>query len=107
MSKKRSKNDNNSLARYWQSHIDKWGNSGLSQSEYCRQNNISRDRFTYWKIKFKRKNLPLEIVQVSHVSHVMPKTDLKLNIGADIQIVIPEDFSQVTLEMVLKTLKVL
>ena len=46
----------------------------------------------------KPKNLPVEFVQVSHVSQVMYKADLKLNIGAGVQIEIPDGFSQVTLE---------
>ena len=101
------KENGESLARYWQSHIDQWLNSGLTQSEYCRQKELSRDRFAYWKTKFKKKNLPVEFVQVSHVSEVMHKADLKLNIGTGVQIEIPDGFSQVTLEQVLKTLKVL
>lgn len=96
-----------SLSKYWKSHIDQWSDSGLSQIEYCRQKELSRYKFTYWKTKFKKKNLPLEFVQVSQVSQIMHRTDLKLNIDPDVQIEIPDGFSQVTLEQVLKTLKVL
>ncbi len=96
-----------SLASYWKPHIDQWSDSGLSQTEYCRQNELSRYKFTYWKTKFKKKNLPVEFVQVSHASQVIHRTGLKLNIGAGVQIEIPDGFSQVTLEQVLKTLKVL
>ena len=96
-----------SLVRYWKSHIDQWSNSGLTQTEYCRQKELSRHKFTYWKIKFKEKHLPVKFVHVPHVSQVKPEAGLKLNIGADVQIEIPDGFSQVTLEQVLKTLKVL
>lgn len=95
------------LGKYWKSHIDQWSNSGLSQTEYCRQNELSRHKFTYWKIKFKEKHLPVEFVQVPSVSQVMSGEGLKLNIGAGLQIEIPDGFSQATLEKVLKTLKVL
>ena len=95
------------LARYWKSHIDMWLSSGLSQSEYCRQKELSRDRFAYWKTKLKKKNLPVEFVQVSNASQLKPGADLKLNIVPGLQIEIPDGFSQVTLEKVLKTLKVL
>ena len=104
---KTTKEKNKTLTKYWKSHIDQWLNSGLTQSEYCRQKELSRDRFAYWKTKFKKKNLPVEFVQVSHASQIMHRTGLKLNIGAGVQIEIPEGFSQVTLEQVLKTLKVL
>jgi len=100
-----SKENGEYLARYWKSHIDKWSDSGLTQTEYCRQNKISRDRFTYWKTKFKKNNFPVDFVQVSEVSQVMRTADLKLNIGGGLQIEIPENFSQVTLEQVLKILE--
>lgn len=35
----------------WQTHIQAWKKSGLSQTEYCRQNNISLSSFTNWKSK--------------------------------------------------------
>jgi len=100
-----SKENGESLAIYWKTHIEKWSDSGLTQTKYCKQNKISRDRFTYWKRKFKKKDLPVEFVRVSHVSQVMRTADLKLNIGADLQIEIPEGFSQVTLEQILKVLE--
>jgi hypothetical protein len=35
--------------QYWQSAIQKWTASGLSQAEFCRQNNIKPRRFYAWK----------------------------------------------------------
>lgn len=95
------------LGKYWKSHIDQWSNSGLSQTEYCRQNELSRHKFTYWKIKFKKDHRPVKFVQVPPGPQVLSGAGLKLNIGAGLQIEIPNGFSQATLEQVLKTLKVL
>ncbi len=106
MSNTRQENSE-SLSKYWKSHIDQWSDSGLTQTEYCQQNDLSRYKFTYWKSKSKKKNLPVEFVQVSHASQIMHRTGLKLNIDPCVQIEIPDGFSQVTLEQVLKTLKVL
>lgn len=96
-----------SPCKYWRAHIDQWSGSGLSQTEYCRQKDLSRYKFTYWKTKFKKKNLSVEFVQVSQISQIIHRTGLKLNINSNVQIEIPDGFSQVTLEQVLKTLKVL
>ena len=94
------------LGKFWHYHIEQWSSSGLTQTEYCKRNHLSRDRFTYWKMKFKRKNLPVEFVQIPDAM-VFNQTGLKLNIGPGLQIEIPDGFSTNTLEQVLKTLRAL
>lgn len=92
------------LARFWKTHIDQWATSGLTQTEYCRQNEISRDRFTYWKTKFKKQNSSVEFVRLPVPIRVDP-VGLKLNIGQGLQIEIPDGFKKETLEQVLSVLK--
>ena len=92
---------------FWKTHLEQWSESSISQREYCRQHDLIAHRFTYWKTKFKRKNFPVEFVQVSPEPMRIEPSDLKLNIGPTLQIEIPDGFSQVTLERVLATLKVL
>lgn len=101
---KSRKETNDELSRFWRSHIDLWATSGLTQTEYCRRNEISRDRFTYWKRKFKRCNLPVEFVQLPMPIHIH-STGLKLNLGQGFQIEIPDGFTSETLEQVLITLR--
>jgi len=36
---------------YWRSHVSNWEESGLSQTEYCRRNNIPFSSFGNWKTK--------------------------------------------------------
>ena len=92
------------LSKLWNKHLEKWELSGLSQNEYCRRNDLRPNQFTYWKCKLKKQT------QTRIVPVPMPLTcaspGLKLNIGLDLQIEIPDDFSQVTLERVLTTLKI-
>jgi hypothetical protein len=38
---------------YWQSHIEGWQHSGLSQHEYCRQHYLSLSSFGYWRSRLK------------------------------------------------------
>ena len=35
----------------WPQHFERWRQSGLTQSEYCRQVGLSRHRFKYWRRK--------------------------------------------------------
>jgi hypothetical protein len=36
---------------YWHNHIDNWLSSGLSQTKYCEQENISFASFSWWRTK--------------------------------------------------------
>ena len=86
----------------WQHHIEKWKASGLSQAEYCRKNDLRSRAFGYWKRKLEKQNLP-ELVEVP-VS-LGTAGVLKLNIGHQFQIEIPDGFSSSTLGQILLTLK--
>jgi len=44
-----------SRATYWQKHISQWSGSGLTQAEYCRQNNLSAAAFHWWKGHLRKK----------------------------------------------------
>lgn len=88
--------------KVWQHHIEKWKVSGLNQAEYCRKNDLRSRGFGYWKRKLEKQNLP-ELVEVP-VSLGVPGV-LKLNIGHQFQIEIPDGFSSATLGQVLFTLK--
>ena len=43
--------------QFWLSHMESWTPSGLSQAEYCRQNDLNIARFRYWKRRFSMKKL--------------------------------------------------
>ena len=36
---------------FWENHLEAWNNSGLSQAEYCRRNNIRVKAFGYHKAR--------------------------------------------------------
>jgi hypothetical protein len=36
---------------FWRKHVQQWLNSGLSQTQYCRENKLSIGSFGHWKIK--------------------------------------------------------
>lgn len=38
-------------AQYWRGIIAKWGGSGLTQTEFCRQRRLSLPAFRWWKWK--------------------------------------------------------
>ncbi len=89
--------------RYWQRYIDQWSQSGLSQAAYCREHKLKIKSFTYFKSRLKKKNLPVQFVQVP-VEPVRVASFVKLNVGSSFQIEIPDGFSQNTLTQVLQVL---
>ena len=34
---------------YWKQQIEQWQQTGLSQAEYCRRNNLKHHQLVYWK----------------------------------------------------------
>lgn len=108
----KEQNPNQKRRCFWRSHVDAWPLSGLTQVDYCRQNDLKSHRFTYWKGKFHREALPVEFVQIPEKSirtaHVFPNNGASLHLTVDSRftIEIPDGFSPVTLEKVLLSLEV-
>ena len=103
----RSKEDNLKRVQLWKKHLKEWSKTELSQKAYCKKYNLKANRFTYWKNKFKKQNLPVEFVQVTLVQLADPvmcdsASILRLNIKSGFQIEIPDGFSQITLERLLQ-----
>ena len=38
--------------QFWEEHIQAWQQSGLTQVEYCRQNNLKNHQLCYWRKRF-------------------------------------------------------
>ena len=92
----------------WKSHVEAWRTSGLSQVDYCRQHDLSRHRFTYWKCKLDKKIAPVTFIPISGDSvrsqrRYNNQTPIKLNIGS-FQIEIGDGFSPETLSALIFTL---
>lgn len=96
--------------RFWQAHIAAWLESGLSQSEYCRQRQLSRDTFIYWK-----KRLPPALnspaggivpvpFRLPFPSSARPTAPLGLTMGNRFRVEIAADFDPALLEKLLLTL---
>ena len=92
----------------WSSHVESWKISGLSQIEYCREHNLSKHRFTYWKCKLDRESSSVKFIPISGTSlrsgiGYNRQTPIKLNIGS-YQIEVGDGFSPETLANLISTL---
>jgi hypothetical protein len=45
--------DTDDPAAQWLPHVEAWEKSGQSQPAYCREHNLVKTRFTYWKLKLR------------------------------------------------------
>ena len=109
MEQKSIKDRNREKADFWADHIKRWQESGLSQIDYCLENNLSRHRFTYWKCKNNKKDNPIKFIPViprltrsSSHDNIEP---LKVQVGDKYRIEVGEVFSEETLTRLIKTLE--
>jgi len=91
-----------------QVHLEAWKSSGLTQVEYCQQNNIKSHIFTYYKSKLgyvqakvtSNALMPVQIVsEQSHCSGII------INLPDNLSIDINPGFDPTTLQQVLTLLK--
>lgn len=40
---------------FWKNHFENWKQSGISQKQYCFENNIKLSTFSYWIARLRRK----------------------------------------------------
>lgn len=73
---------------YWRKHINNWLASGLSQTKYCHQENISFANFAWWRTRgLKDKSTAKKI---SFVPAVVKETEHALTqLHANIQLIFP------------------
>lgn len=101
---------NKEKQKIWTSHIEGWKSSGLSQVDYCRQNDLSRVQFTYWKCKLDKKAEPVTFVPVLGKPFLAERAfnsqvPLKLIIDSHYKIEIADGFSPATLSALIHTLE--
>jgi hypothetical protein len=109
MAKQTREDQNREKKRVWTSRINAWKSSGLTQVEYCRQKELSKCQFTYWKCKLDKKEVPVKFVSIpgeSVQSQVLRdnQAPIKLIIDSRYQIEIGDGFSPGTLSALICTL---
>lgn len=47
---------------FWGAHIKDWQQSGLSQADYCRRNNLRDHQLTYWKKRILKREQKVSFI---------------------------------------------
>jgi len=106
MTEKSRQEENTEKRRYWKEHLDAWQISGLSQVEYCRQHDLSRFRFQYWKRRFEGSVSMPALIEVPFASVMArkPYQALRLVVGDHYQIAVERDFDPMALRQLIGVL---
>ena len=49
---------------YWKQQIEQWQQTGLTQAEYCRRNNLKHHQLVYWKKRYLKTETNVSFVPV-------------------------------------------
>lgn len=94
----------------WKQHIEQWKSSGLSQSEYCRRNDLNSKYFSNWKRKLSTKTraevsepefVPVEVLPAAPKRDAFIKITMPNGIRIDMPVDLPESNSQKFLNMLM------
>lgn len=111
MTKLSRKAENFRKRKIWERRLVEWREEKISQSEYCRRNNLQTHQFTYWKKRLSAcephppavsfLEVRLDPVRQSENS----STGLKIVINEQCHIAIERDFDPVVFQQVITILK--
>ena len=92
--------------KYWKKHYNSFQDSGLSQRDYCRKNNLGYWSFNQWKRRFDKTNpdTSLQKIPVKSFRKTSPEERLEILLQDKIKISVPDNFSPETLKTILSIL---
>lgn len=93
-------------AQFWKEHIDASKKTDLSQTEYCRQNNLKPSRFWYWKKRFKKTTeKKISFVPLSLPRHRMPQQLASIITPNGYRIELSDGFDPVVVGQLIHTIR--
>ena len=95
---------------YWKQHIDSWQETGLTQAEYCRRNNLKHHQLLYWKKRFLKTQtdvsfVPLKLEDLLDLSTRQDQAPLIVVINNQFKIEISAGFDAQLLRQVIFALR--
>ena len=95
---------------YWKQHIASWQETGLTQAEYCRRNNLKHHQLVYWKKRFLKTEtdvsfVPLKLEDLLDIPAQPDQASLWLVINEQFKIEIRAGFDALLLRQVIVALR--
>ena len=96
--------------RHWETRIRDWEQSGLRQTEYCRQNGLKIRNFGYWKRRLNQSSTDVSFVSLQVQSNIFQTAcssaaSLKVVLGRGQKIEVDKGFDPTTLKRLIYTLE--
>jgi transposase len=97
--------------QYWQEQMTAWKASGLKQMQYCREHQLSKHAFVYWKLKLLGKDprsaplVPVSAQQLRQMHHEDDSAQIRLVVGERYHVEIRPGFNAQTLQEILGVLE--
>jgi transposase len=97
--------------QYWQEQMAAWKASGLKQMQYCREHQLSKHAFVYWKLKLLGKDsgpatlVPVSSHQLRQIQRGDGSAQIRLVIGERYHVEVRPGFNAQTLQEVLGVLE--
>lgn len=94
--------------RFWKQHIDDWRAGGQTQVSYCRNHNLCRHRFQYWKKRFHTPEQTPTFIELPFRNHLPaghPAGSLCLMVGRRFRIAVDRGFDPTALKQLIGVLE--
>lgn len=89
---------------FWKHHYISFNKSGLTQREFCRQNELNYWSFNQWKRRFDKSELDVSLqeISLSLPEKSQSKEFIEIIFKNDIRLSIPDNFSKNTLKQIVE-----
>jgi len=97
--------------QYWQEQMTAWKASGQKQMQYCREHQLSKHAFVYWKLKLLGKDpvpaalVPISAHQLRHLRRQDGSAQIRLVVGERYEVDLQPGFDAQTLQEILGVLE--
>lgn len=99
----------------WEQRINERTKSGMSVSEWCKNNEISKNKYHYWNHKISKKQKPDNEMAFAEITPILSNAEEAISNSAksddfqiffkNIQVTIPSNFNQTSLAGLMKVLQ--
>ena len=95
---------------FWKQHIESWQETGLTQAEYCRRNNLRHHQLVYWRKRFLKTEtavsfVPLQLQDLLDTPAQSDSASLYLVINNHLKIEIRAGFDALVLRQLIVALR--
>ena len=97
-------NKKDSTRDFWFRHYQAFNKTGLSQREYCRNNNLGYWTFSKWKRSFEKSGKSLSLQQLPLLFAPVKAERFEIRISNSMTLIVPEEFSDNALRRILTAL---